>query len=423
LRDVLTEHIRRIPDSRQASKTLYALQDCYLSGFAMFFLQDPSLLEFQRRFQQRIQRNNLSSVFGVREIPGDSQLREVIDEHSYEPLYGVFEEYFKRLQRGKHLEGYRFLKRYYLISIDGTEYFGSEKIGCKKCLRTKTKEGVRYHHQILQATLVGVGKRQVIPLRPEFVCNQDLEGPQDNELKAAKRLIPKLREAHRQLPLVVVGDSLYSKQPFIKVLKKQRMHFILGAKPKDHTCLMQDIEGMRRGGLLSSHEYTDDKGKRYRYEWVHDIPLNADPGAEEVNYVELQIFDAKGKRTYHNSWVTDLVVSEENVREVVRGARARWKIENEGFNTLKNHGYHLEHNFGHGHRYLSEAFFVLNLLAFYVHQILELTDRLYQSCRAGFSARREFWNAIRASFRLLLFDSWEQVLLRMNSPPLPAFQG
>ena len=121
--------------------------------------------------------------------------------------------------------------------------------------------------------------------------------------------------------------------------------------------------------------------------------------------------------------MTDLVVSEENVREVVRGARARWKIENEGFNTLKNHGYHLEHNFGHGHRYLSEAFFVLNLLAFYVHQILELTDRLYQSCRAGFSARREFWNAIRASFRLLLFDSWEQVLLRMNSPPLPAFQG
>ena len=139
--------------------------------------------------------------------------------------------------------------------------------------------------------------------------------------------------------------------------------------------------------------------------------------------LKFQIFDTRGKCTYHNSWVTDLAVDEGNVREVVRGARARWKIENEGFNTLKNHGYHLEHNFGHGHQYLSEAFFVLNLLAFFVHQILELTDRLYQSCRGGFSARREFWNAIRASFRLLLFDSWEQVLTRMNSPPLPAFQG
>jgi hypothetical protein len=260
-------------------------------------------------------------------------------------------------------------------------------------------------------------------MEPEFVCNRDLEGPQDSELQAAKRMIPKLRGAHRQLPLVIVGDSLYSKQPFIEELKKRSMHYILGAKPKDHVSLMQDIEGMRSGGLLSSHEYKDEKGKRYRYEWVTEIPLNADPGAEDVNYVEFHIFDARGKRTYHNSWVTDLEVDEGNVVEVVRGARARWKIENEGFNTLKNHGYHLEHNFGHGHQYLSEAFFVLNLLAFFVHQILELTDRLYQSCRGGFSARQEFWNAIRASFRLLLFDSWEQVLTRMNSPPLPAFQG
>ena len=123
------------------------------------------------------------------------------------------------------------------------------------------------------------------------------------------------------------------------------MHFILGAKPKDHKCLRQDVDGVRCGGLLSSHEDTDDKGKRYRYEWVHAVPLNSDLGGEVVNYVELQIFDAKGKCTYHNNWVTDLEVSEENVCELVRGARARWKIENEGFNTLKNHGYHLEHNF------------------------------------------------------------------------------
>ena len=421
---VLNEHIQKIPDTRQSSKTYYTLHDSYMSGFALFFLQDPSLLEFQRRFQNSIQRNNLSTVFGVRDIPGDSQLRDVIDEHNYEPLYGVFEEYFKRLQRGGHLKEYRFLGKYYLVSIDGTQYFGSEKIGCMKCLRKKSKDAeLGYSHQILQASLVAPGKRQVIPFGPEFVSNSSREGTQDCELQAGKRLIPKLRAGHRQLPMVIVGDSLYSKQPFIKVLKEQRMHFILVAKPKDHKALMQDIEGLRRGGLLSSHEYRDDKGKRYLYEWVNDIPLNGDLGGEEVNYVEFHIFNAKGKRTYHNSWVTDLEVHEGNVGELVKGARARWKIENEGFNTLKNHGYHLEHNFGHGHKNLSEAFFVLNLLAFFVHQILEISDLLYQRCRAGFSARREFWNAIRASFRLLLFDSWEQVLTRMNSPPLPAFPG
>jgi hypothetical protein len=76
------------------------------------------------------------------------------------------------------------------------------------------------------------------------------------------------------------------------------------------------------------------------YEWVHDIPLNGDLGGEALNYVEFQIFDAAGKRTYRNSWVTDLQVSERNVVELVRGARARWKIENDGFKALKNHGFH-----------------------------------------------------------------------------------
>ena len=117
--------------------------------------------------------------------------------------------------------------------------------------------------------------------------------------------------------------------------------------------------------------------------------------------------------------MTDLVPSAANVAELVRAARARWKIENEGFNTLKNHGYHLEHNFGHGSKHLSETFFVLNLLAFFMHQIFELVDGLYQSVRAGFSSRREFWNIIRATFRIFIFRSWDQVLVRMNSPPQP----
>jgi hypothetical protein len=94
------------------------------------------------------------------------------------------------------------------------------------------------------------------------------------------------------------------------------------------------------------------------------------------------------------------------------------KIENEGFNTLKNHGYHLEHNFGHGKENLSEALFILNLLAFYFHQIFSLSDYQYQTARADFSARTEYWNFIRSVFRMFLFDSWEQLLEKMNSPPI-----
>ena len=97
----------------------------------------------------------------------------------------------------------------------------------------------------------------------------------------------------------------------------------------------------------------------------------------------------------------------DNIVQLVRAARARWKIENEGFNTLKNHGYHLEHNFGHGRQHLSEAFFVLNLLAFCMHQIFDLIDGLYQRVRTFFSSRRAFWDEVRVAFRLFLFTSWD----------------
>jgi hypothetical protein len=144
--------------------------------------------------------------------------------------------------------------------------------------------------------------------------------------------------------------------------------------------------------------------------------LNGNEKTCWVNYFEYSLI-VGGKRTYHNSWVTDIEVDRNNVKQFVKGGRARWKIENEGFNTLKNQGYHLEHNFGHGKKNLSMNFFLLNLLAFFMHQIFELTDLLYQKCRAKFSSRLEYWNQLRCTFRVLIFKSWEKMLEFIISPP------
>ena len=422
LLDCLAEHVQKISDRRQSAKVSYSLRDCYRSAFAMFYLQDAALLEFQRRFQHTIQKNNLSTVFGVHTIPADTQLRDIIDSHSYEPLRGVFLEYFRRLQRSKLLDGFQFQQGSYLISMDGSEYFGSERIHCPGCLVTERKdETVRYHHQILQATVVNPDCSQVLPLAPEFIRNTDGSTKQDCEIQAGKRLVRKIRSDHPQLNAIILGDSLYSKEPFVRPLPQLRFSFILVAKPNDHKSLFQDIEGLRRGGLLDRMEIRDKKDRLHVYEWVNEIALNGSAKSPMVNFIEYTILAPDGSTNYHSSWVTDIVITEENVTQLVRAGRSRWKIENEGFNTLKNQGYHLEHNFGHGKQYLSEAFFLLNLLAFFFHQIFEMVDGLYQQARARFSARVEFWNAIRACFRLFLFESWDQVLERMNSPPQPAF--
>lgn len=72
------------------------------------------------------------------------------------------------------------------------------------------------------------------------------------------------------------------------------------------------------------------------------------------------------------------MLPEDNAKELVAVGRAQWKIENETFITLKNQGYHMEHNYGHGKKYLAINFALLMLLAFLVDQIAQAKDKAFQ---------------------------------------------
>lgn len=387
-----------------------------MSGFAMMYFQDPSILQFQKSLEDGTHNNNLKTLFQVRSIPKDSQMKEVIDEIDSRELEPVFEEYFMALQRGKHLEQYPFLGGHYLVSFDGSGYFSSDKICCPGCLKKESKKGkIRYEHQIVQAALMNPDMRQVIPLVPEAVKNTDGKEKQDCETEAGKRLIKKIRKAHPKLKIIIVADSLHSKQPLIEEAKAAGMSYILVAKPDDHKILMEWVNEQRQLKEVSRMQIRDLKGRLHVYEWINGVPLNGNKETVITNYFEYWLID-KEKVTYHNSWVTDISISEENVKDLVRGGRCRWKIENEVFNTLKNQGYHIEHNYGHGKKNLSMNFFLLNLLAFFMHQIFELTDNLYQQCRKKFSSRRALWDCLRNVIRVLIFPAWENLLQRVITP-------
>ena len=220
LRKLLSEHFRQIDDRRQSGKVDYSLHDYLMSGFAMMFFQDSSLLAFQKRMQDSIQHNNLTTVYDVSKIPKESQMREVLDCADPSDLAPIFSGLLSRLQRGKHLVNYQLFEGMYLVSIDGSEYFSSGNIQCPHCLITESKGKRRYHHQILQSVIVNPDMRQVIPLAPEQISNHDGTKKQDCEINAGKRVIHNIRKVHPKLGIIITGDDLYSKQPFIDELKK-----------------------------------------------------------------------------------------------------------------------------------------------------------------------------------------------------------
>ncbi len=331
LRKTLSHHINNFPESRQLGKINYSIHDSVLSGFACMYFQEPSLVEFQRKRQILQNKNNLSKLFKVKNIPESTQLKDIIDNVSSNNFRLVFKDYFHELQRGKHLEEYQFIDGAYLCSIDGTQYFTSQKVKCEKCLTKSHKDGtITYSHQVLQSAIMHPEKSQVIPLMPEDISNKDGMKKQDIELNASKRLIPKIRKDHPQLGIIIVGDDLYSKQPFIEELKSERMHYILVAKSSDHKVMIRNIEANKEK-IKTIREETKDRA--YLYTWINNIELNGRDDILSTNYFRVQILRKNkiGKEdiTATHSWITDIEISEKNVAKLVKGGRSRWKIEND----------------------------------------------------------------------------------------------
>jgi len=405
-------------DRRQAGKVDYSIHDAVMSGFACMFFQDPSLKAFQERLQDEKQQNNLQSVFAVDVIPKDTQLRTVVDDLDSETFRSVFGDVFARFQRGKLLKQYQLIPGYYYAAIDGSQYFSSNNIHCENCLVTHHGNGpVTYSHKVLMPAIMHPALRQVIPLMPEEIRNSDGAAKQDCEINAAKRLIPKIKKDHPKLKLIIGGDDIYSRQPIIYQVLENGWHYLFVAKPESHPLMMRYLEHQTMG----AKRIVDDKGNIHLSEWLNGVPLNGNAETVAVNYFSYKKIsvDAVGneKINYWNSWVTDVEVTEENVEPLVKGGRCRWKIENECFNTLKNQGYHIEHNYGHGEKNLCFNFLLLTLIAFSFHQILECADKLFQACRKKFGSKWHMWESLRAYIKILIFDSWEHLLDFALDPP------
>ena len=415
-RDDLATTFAQIEDQRDPQRLTWELPAVLMSAFAMLFFQHPSLLEYQRRMKQQTGQSNLERVFRVAALPSDTQMREILDGVPTDPLRRLLPQTFEQMRRVGWTA--RFVtkvggEKYYPVVLDGSEYFHSTQIHCPHCLQQRQANGeTHYSHLVVSATVTRAGSHAMVPLDAEEVRNSDAEqAPQDCELTAAKRLVKRLRAEHRQLAMGLVGDDLYGHEPLIGELQRERMRFVLVAKPTSHPALFAQVAECEQRGACVHGTWTEGTGPRRRtftYRTAADLPLTQS-GVVRVTFLEVWEQRPDGTVGYHNSWVTDFVVTPETVAAIAGMGRSRWKIENEQFNVQKNHGYELEHNYGHGQQTLSMVFYLLNLLAFLAHKLLEFGDRLYQQCREG-ESRRGLWTLFRSAFYLLAFDTWEALL-------------
>jgi len=273
LHRLLAAEFHKFPD-RRANATI-ALPDALLSAFAMFSLKDPSLLAFDARRTDE----NLKGLFGIKQVPSDTRMREILDRLDPECLRPVLGAVFRQLQRGKALEPMAFYQGCYLLALDGTGYFSSPTIHCDSCLEKKnSKTGeITYAHQMLGACLVHPDFREVIPLAPEPIVKQDGTTKNDCERNASKRLLRKIRQEHPHLPLIIVEDGLASNAPHIRELLDLNMHFILGVKPGDHGFLFEKlIDAYDEDRVTTLHGRTKDN-RPYELSFVNGLPLRRVP--------------------------------------------------------------------------------------------------------------------------------------------------
>jgi hypothetical protein len=417
----LREVCEDFTDRRSTSKNVvYSMADISMSAFAMFFMQCESFLDFQRKLEQRERRSNLHSLFQVKAIPTDPHIRSMLDEVDPESLQPCFDDAVRVLDANGGLETFKRLDGRLLVALDGTEYFCSKKIKCEHCLHRKRRDKtVDYYHTMLAATIVIPEQTHCLHLMPEFIENLDGNDKQDCERNAAKRWLASGKaQAISHMRPVFLGDDLFACQPVAQAIAGiDNADFIFVAKPESHKAVFDFVE--------SSHVETltvaGPKRSTYTYRWTPGVPMREDAPVF-VDWCEITITNASGKITYRNSFVTSLSVDAGNVVEIATCGRTRWKIENESFNVLKNHGYNLAHNFGHGKNNLAKVLAALNLLAFTFHNVCDVLEGTWQRARKKAGKRTSFFNTIFHACAFFIFETWTALITSVITGRLPSPQ-
>jgi hypothetical protein len=253
--DDITKQIRRpfaqFTDPRKGKNTSYTMVDAGLSAFSVFFMQSPSFLEYQRRLDQWLGKDNAQTLFGVHEIPADNPIRHRLDATEPGQVKPLFSYLFNALNQAGVVETYRSVNPTLLLAFDRTEYFSSPPSHCPNgSTRHHAHGSVPYCHTALTSVRVKPGLDKVIPLAPEFVRPPDGAEKQEGELNAATRWLADCGGDSSPVGVTLLGDALYCHEPFCRDALNRGFGCLRVCQPASPPIVSAGVDVLDRGGAV-----------------------------------------------------------------------------------------------------------------------------------------------------------------------------
>ena len=369
----LFDRIREIEDFRKKSE--YELVELITACIAMFIFKEGSRNAFNNDREEENFKDNYQNLFHMR-LPHMDTVENVMRKLNESELEGLKVSMIRDLLQKKSLHKFRLLGKFFIIAVDGTGVHTFSERHCDQCLTQESKNGkIKYFHNVLEAKLI-CSNGFSISLATEWIENPvgDFD-KQDCEQKAFKRLAKKIKKSFPRLPLCITADGLYPSQPFFNICQENNWHFIVTFKEGNLPSVWEKIRSLLGSTLTDNLRETiihsGQKKITSVFRWINEIDYNG----YKLNWLECteKTINIKENKTETVRFVhlTDIAISRDNVAELSRTGRLRWKIENEGFNTQKNHGYNLHHKYSRKSYLASKNYYQCLQIAHLINQLVE----------------------------------------------------
>ena len=342
--------IEEMADPRNPSYITYTQTDFIYLGILKNVCSVDSMRQMEEKFNETTCAETLRWLSGnrkLKEVPHYDTLNYYLERLSPECLSELRKKMVTSLIRGKQFYSNRLLGKYWRVILDGTGVASFEERHCENCLHeTRVFKGGRevtsYHHKVLEAKLV-LGDKIVISLGTEFIENEQADvSKQDCEIKAAKRLLERIKKEYPRLPMCIQGDALYATEPMMKICRLNGWKYIFTHKENYQRVLVEYYNVLTsEDGKRKIERIGTEKGTAVYCNGVGEIAQKTET-MNIYKYTCTKIIKQKEK-TVHFQWITNIELTGRNIEEMIRAGRGRWKIENEGFNNQKNGIYNIHH--------------------------------------------------------------------------------